>query len=200
MHSALLELAPALTLFCLISTLTPGPNNLLLTHSGAHFGVRKTLPHVLGIRIGMTLLHITILFGLGELFKHWPNMHKVCMFIAACYIIYMSVKIALAKIHNMNGKPQPMGVFQAASFQIINPKAWATLIAASSAFTLTGDLFWSSALLSILMFNVATLPGTFMWITIGKLVSTKLQNPKLHRIFNIIMGTLLLSTLPMIFI
>jgi threonine/homoserine/homoserine lactone efflux protein len=200
MYTALLELAPALMLFCLISTLTPGPNNILLTHSAANFGIRKTLPHVLGIRIGMTLLHITILLGLGELFKHWPYLHQVFTFIAAGYIVYMSVKIIFAKVRNMNSKLQPMGVFQAASFQVINPKSWASLITVSSAFTLTNDLFWPSALLGILMFNLATLPGTFMWMTIGKLVSTKLQDPKFNRIFNVIMGMLLLTTLPMILI
>ena len=70
MNSALIELVPAIILFCLISTITPGPNNILLAHSGAHFGLRKTLPHVIGIRCGMTTLHLTILLGLSELFKH----------------------------------------------------------------------------------------------------------------------------------
>ncbi|WP_191602759.1 LysE family translocator [Marinomonas algicola] len=200
MDSALLELTPALILFCLISTMTPGPNNILLAHSGAHFGIKKTLPHVIGIRLGMTILHITILLGLGELFKIWPYMHKVCTIMAAGYIIYMSIKIATAKIHNTNSHLKPMSVLQAASFQAINPKSWASLITASSAFTLNGDLFWPSALLGIIMFNIATLPGSFMWITIGKLVSARLQQPKFHRIFNSIMGVLLLSTLPMIFI
>jgi len=200
MHNALIELAPAIILFCFISTLTPGPNNLLLAHSSAHFGIKKTLPHVFGIRCGMTLLHITILLGLGQLFERWPEMHKVCTFIAAGYIVYMSGKIALAKVHNASNNRQPMGIIQAACFQLINPKSWATLITASSVFTLSGDLFWPSAILSIAMFNIATLPGTFMWITIGKLVSNKLQQPRFNRLFNMLMGALLLTTLPMIFI
>lgn len=200
MNSALIELTPALILFCLISTITPGPNNILLAHSGANFGIRKTLPHVIGIRFGMTILHVIILLGLGELFKAWPYMHKICTFIATGYIIYMSIKIAIAKVHSANSSLKPMSVLQAATFQAINPKSWASLMTASSAFTLSGDLFWPSALLCIIMFNIATLPGTFMWITIGKLVSTKLQQPRFHRIFNIVMGALLLSTLPILFI
>lgn len=200
MNDALLEIAPAIMLFCLISTLTPGPNNILLTHSAANFGIKKTLPHVFGIRIGMTLLHITILLGLGELFKHWPYLHQLFTFLAATYIVYMSAKIAFAKIHNTSNTRQPMKIFQAAFFQVINPKSWASLITVSSAFTLTDELFWPSALLGVLMFNIATLPGTFMWLTIGKLVSKKLQDPKFNRIFNVIMGAFLLTTVPMIFI
>ena len=200
MNIELIELLPAMIIFCLISTITPGPNNLLLAHSSAHFGIRKTLPHVLGIRLGMTSLHITILLGLGELFRLWPVMQKLFTVIAAGYILYMAVKIAFAKRHKAKDGGKPMSVKQAALFQLINPKSWAMLITGSSVFTLTGDLFWPSAILGVVMFNIATLPGTFMWISIGKLVSHKLQEPRFNRIFNILMGTLLLTTVPMILI
>ena len=198
--TALLDIAPALIVFCLISTLTPGPNNILLAHSGANFGMRKTLPHVIGIRLGMSLLHIAILLGLGQIFKYWPALHDVFTVVAAGYIIYMSAKIAFAKPHNSKNNLQPMSIKQAAMFQTINPKSWSMLVTASSVFTLTGDLFWPSALMCLIAFNTATIPGTFMWITIGKLVSSKLQNPTFHRNFNLLMGFLLLTTLPMMFI
>ncbi|CAM3603733.1 Cysteine/O-acetylserine efflux protein [Vibrio aerogenes CECT 7868] len=199
MDSSLLAIAPSLMLFCFISTVTPGPNNILLAHSGAQFGIAKTLPHILGIRTGMTLLHLTILSGLGQVFQRWPVAHTICAYIASAYIIYMAVKIAFAKVHSVNNKAKPMGVIQAAAFQVINPKSWASLITASSVFTLNGDLFWPSALLGVVMFNTATIPGTFMWVTIGKLVSGKLQQPEYNRMFNMTMGLLLLTTLPMIF-
>ncbi|MFT2097564.1 LysE family translocator [Marinomonas sp. 2405UD66-6] len=200
MNPALLDILPALILFCLVATVTPGPNNILLANSGAHFGVRKTLPHVLGIRIGMTVLHIAVLLGLGQIFKHWPILHDVFTVVAAAYIIYMSAKIAFAKPHDTKNNLQPMSTKEAALFQAINPKSWSMLITASSVFTLTGDLFWPSAIMCLIAFNTATLPGTFMWITIGKLVASKLQNPVFHRNFNRLMGVLLLTTLPMMFL
>lgn len=200
MNAELINLAPTLALFCMVTTLTPGPNNILLAHSGAHFGIRKTLPHVLGIRFGMTALHLTILLGLGELFKQWPELQQFLSILAASYIIYIAIKIARAKPPSASENFKPMGVFQAASFQLINPKSWAMLLTASSVFTLTGELFWPSAILGLALFNVATLPGTFMWISIGKLVSEKLQNPKFNKAFNWTMGFLLLLTLPMIFL
>ncbi|MGX9418214.1 LysE family translocator [Vibrio sp. WJH972] len=200
MNNELINIIPSLALFCFISTVTPGPNNILLAHSAAQFGVVKTLPHVLGIRCGMTILHFTILLGLGQLFERWPTTHTICTYIAAGYIVYMSFKIAFAKMHRVNEDAKPMGIIEAALFQVINPKSWANLMTASSVFTLTGDLFWPSALLCILFFNTATLPGTFMWITIGKLVSKQLQHPTYNRVFNLAMGLLLLMTLPMIFL
>lgn len=200
MESALLSLAPAIIVFSFISTVTPGPNNLLLAHSGAHFGMRKTLPHVLGIRCGMVILHLSILLGLGKVFEVWPVLHQVFTVLAASYIVYMAIKIATSKQPSESNKGEPMGLFQAASFQWINPKSWATLITLGTAFTLSGDLFWPSALMGIILHQIATLPGTFMWISIGKLVAHKLSDPTFHRRFNLIMGALLLASLPLILI
>jgi len=199
LDSALLSLAPAVIIFSFISTITPGPNNLLLAHSGAHFGMRKTLPHVIGIRCGMLLIHLSILLGLGKVFDLWPTLHQAFTLLAASYIIYMAIKIAISKRPNQSKKGKPMGFIQAASFQVINPKSWATLVTLGTAFTLSGDLFWPSALMGIILHQIATLPGTFMWITIGKMVAYKLSEPSFHRAFNLIMGALLLASLPMIF-
>ncbi len=200
MLSALIELVPAVVFFCLAMTITPGPNNILLAHSGAHFGFKKTLPHVIGIRLGMTLLHTLILLGLGQLFKQWPQLQQSLSILAAGYIIFLAIKIARSTAPDTQNKLQPMGIFQAAVFQFINPKSWAMLLTASTTFTLAGDLFWPSAILSLLLFNLATLPGTFMWISIGKMVANKLQQAKFHRAFNLTMSFLLLLTLPFIFI
>ncbi len=147
MQSALLDLAPTLELFCLVSTLTPGPNNILLAHSGAHFGIRKTLPHVLGIRCGMTALHLTILLGLGELFMLWPNLQHLLSLAACGYIVYIALKIVYNRAPGEHTKAQPISFMQAASFQLINPKSWAMLLTASSVFTLENELFWPSAIL-----------------------------------------------------
>ncbi len=200
MNSALIDLAPTLALFCMVTTLTPGPNNILLAHSGAHFGIKKTLPHVLGIRFGMTVLHLTILVGLGELFTAWPDLQQLLSLLACAYIIYIAIKIAANKTPGTGTKGNPMSFFQAASFQLINPKSWAMLLTASSVFTLQNELYWPSAILGLVLFNLATLPGTFMWITIGKLVSKKLVEPKFNQRFNWSMSFLLLLTLPMLFL
>ena len=199
MESTLISLAPAVIVFSFISTITPGPNNLLLAHSGAHFGLRKTLPHVLGIRCGMLLLHLSILLGLAEVFKLWPILHQIFSFLTASYIIYMAIKIATSRQVATQTKGKPMGLVQAASFQVINPKSWATLITLGTAFTLSGELFWPSAIMGMILHQIATLPGTLMWISIGKLVANKLSDARFQRQFNLTMSTLLLLSLPMIF-
>jgi len=37
---------------------TPGPNNMMLTYSGARFGIRATVPHLAGIVAGTFILNI----------------------------------------------------------------------------------------------------------------------------------------------
>ena len=148
----------------------------------------------------MTALHLTILLCLGELFILWPNLQQLLSIIAAVYILYIALKIAFNKPPGEQQRERPIGFIQAASFQLINPKSWAMLLTASSVFTLENELFWPSAILGLLLFNLATLPGTFMWITIGKLVSKKLIDPKFNQRFNWSMSFLLLLTLPMLFL
>jgi len=200
MQSELLALILPISLFTVIATITPGPNNILLAHSGAYFGIKKTIPHILGIRIGMICLQTCILFGLGQVFITWPQVQFVLSLVACIYILKLAIGISKAAPPATNPTHQPFNIFQAAGFQLINPKSWAMLLTASSAFTLTGELFWSSAFLSILLFNTVSIPCAFIWVTIGKLIANKLQNPSFNQKFNFTMAGLLLLTIPMIFI
>ncbi|SFB81126.1 LysE family translocator [Pseudoalteromonas denitrificans] len=200
MNTELISLILPISIFSIIATITPGPNNILLAHSGAHFGIKKTLPHVMGIRLGMISLQATILFGLGNLFKAIPSLQVILSMLATSYIIMLAIKISRSQPPSLDNKQQPMSIVQAACFQLINPKSWAMLLTASSIFTLTGDLFWPSAILSILLFNTVSIPCAFMWVTVGKMVSKKLQDPVFNKRFNFTMSGLLLLTIPMIFL
>lgn len=200
MQNELLALILPISIFTVIATITPGPNNILLAHSGAYFGIKKTIPHILGIRIGMICLQTCILFGLGQLFIAYPKIQFILSLIACIYILKLAFTISKAKPPSSNKDHQPFNIIQAAGFQLINPKSWAMLLTASSAFTLAGDLYWSSAFLSILLFNTVSIPCAFVWVTIGKLIAKKLQNPHFNQKFNLTMASLLLLTIPMIFI
>ena len=51
-----MELLLPLVSFAFVSSITPGPNNLMLSASGIVFGFNRTLPHLLGVAVGFTLL------------------------------------------------------------------------------------------------------------------------------------------------
>ena len=62
----------ALTGFAFVTSATPGPNNLMLMASGANFGMRRTVPHMLGISVGHALMVFLVGLGLAGVFKAWP--------------------------------------------------------------------------------------------------------------------------------
>lgn len=197
--NTVLSLLPALILFSISATLTPGPNNILLAYSGANFGFRKTLPHIVGIRIGMTCMHLAMLLGLGKLFEQFPMLHQVLSVFAASYIIYLAIKIARGKPNSSNSSASPMTFSQAALFQLVNPKSWAMLLTLVTALTLPNEQYWPSALLGLIVFNLATLPCSFFWVGVGRYLKGFLQNPQKLKRFNLVMASLLLLTLPLIF-
>lgn len=199
-QQSLIALFPALLLFSISATITPGPNNILLAYSGANFGIKRTIAHVFGIRLGMICMHCAMLLGLGELFTRFPALHTSLSICASGYIVYLAVKIARGKPSKANTKEKPMSFIEAALFQLVNPKSWAMLITLVSALTLPGDAYWPSALFGLVVFNLATLPCSFFWVGVGRYLSHFLQQPKALARFNYAMATLLLLTIPLIFI
>ena len=195
----IISLLPALILFSISATLTPGPNNILLAYSGANFGFRKTLPHIMGIRLGMTFMHLGMLFGLGKLFQQFPLLHSILSLIAAGYIVYLAIKIARGKPNASLNSQRPMTLTQAAVFQLFNPKSWAMLLTFVTALTIPGEHYWVSAILGLIVFNTVTIPCSLFWVAVGRFMSRFLQVPSRLKRFNFVMAGLLLFCLPLIF-
>ncbi|MBQ4852750.1 LysE family translocator [Pseudoalteromonas sp. MMG012] len=200
-NEELIALIPALVLFCFIAAFTPGPNNILLTLSGAKFGVKRTMPHIFGIRVGMTVMHILMLCGLGSLFSMLPILHAALQAIACGYILYLASKIIQSGAQvNSQELLQPMSVNQAAVFQLINPKSISMLLSLCSALTIPGALFWDSAILGLVVFNLVGICCAVFWVFAGKYINRYLHKPKQRSRFNIVMALLLVTCLPLIFI
>ncbi|MBT1445863.1 LysE family translocator [Shewanella sp. JM162201] len=183
-------------------TMTPGPNNVLLAQSGANFGVRRTLRHIVGIRLGTTSLHLAMLAGLGALFEGIPALHQVLKLVAVTYLVWLAYSIGTAPVSQVaaGDARQPLGVVEAAMFQWINPKSWLAVMTLCSAFTLSGDGYWQSAVLMVLVFNLVGFPASFTWVLLGQAIGRFLGSHNRKRAFNLSMAVLLLATLPMIIV
>lgn len=194
------SLMTSAALFCATMTMTPGPNNILLASSGAHFGVLRTVPHIAGIRLGSTSLHLSVLLGLGALFATVPLLHQVLKYFALAYLLYLAYRLVTLPVQEtyLDDGRKPMTLIEAALFQWINPKSWMSTITLCSAFTLSGEGFWLSAFLGVLVFNLVGFPASFTWVLMGAAISKKLNIAKRKRHFNWFMGSLLLVSLPMI--
>ncbi len=190
------ELLIAFILFAFVTSITPGPNNLMLLASGVNFGVRRSLPHMLGISLGFMVLVLAVGLGLGQLFERLPPLYLALRYLGAAYLLYLAWKIAVAGSPDSSGseRGQPLSFLQAAAFQWINPKAWVMAIGAITTYT-PQDGFVSNVLLIAALFALVNCPSVGLWTLAGSLLRTWLNRPLALRAFNLGMALLLVASL-----
>lgn len=193
------ELISGLVLFAFVSSVTPGPNNLMLMASGANFGFRRSIAHMLGIGIGFTVMIVLVGLGLIKLFDAYPVSHLVLKTSSVMYLVWLSWKVANAAApRHSQIAGTPMTFLQAAAFQWVNPKAWSMALTATSLYAPGQSV--SAILLVALVFGLINLPCVSLWTVLGQQMRKILTNPLRLRIFNWIMaGSLLASLIPVIF-
>ena len=191
----------AIASFAFVTSVTPGPNNLMLLASGANFGFRRTLPHMLGISLGMALLLTCVLGGLGELFSRFPLLQVLLRIAGVGYLLWLSWKILQTPPRDLqqgNDEARPFSWWQAVLFQFVNPKAWIMAITAVSSFTLAGDAYWASGLALVLVFVVVNLPAIAVWAGFGTLMQQFLSTAARQIRFNRVMAVLTALTIVLI--
>lgn len=190
-----LDVFLALLLFSFASSITPGPNNIMLLTSGVNFGFRKTIPHMFGIAFGFGLLLLGVGFGLREVFQQFPIMELILKIVGGAYLVYLAWKIANAGSME-KGKigAKPMTFLAASLFQWVNPKAWVMAIYAMTAYTGQPD-FTTSVFIVTFAFVVINFPSVSVWCGFGVAMREWLSDPKRLRIFNITMALFLVASL-----
>ena len=157
-----------LLLFSISMTITPGPNNVMVTASGVNFGYKKTLPHILGITFGFPVMIVLIGVGLGSVFKAFPVIHHILKYIGATYLLYLAWKIAtFSNVNNNGDRNKPFTFLQAVIFQWVNPKAWVIALGAIAAFTSIGRDVFLEVLLIAFVFCIVGFPCVSLWTFIG---------------------------------
>ncbi|MDD2161278.1 LysE family translocator [Pseudomonas sp. MIL19] len=195
-----LELLLAFVAFAFVTSVTPGPNNMMLLASGVNFGLRRSLPHMFGISLGFMLLVAAVGLGLGQLFEQVPLLYSVLRYLGAAYLLYLAWKIANsgAPDHQANAAGKPFSFLQAAAFQWVNPKAWIMAIGAITTYT-PQDNFVVSVLLIAALFALVNCPSVGLWTIAGSMLRNWLNNARALRVFNIGMALLLVASLYPIF-
>lgn len=195
-----MESIVSLTIFAAIAAFTPGPNNIMIMSSGLNHGVRRSLPHFLGICLGFPSMILAIGFGLGYLFSRYPVMHSAIQVIGLIYLFYLAWLIASSAPSKLNIKSAPPLTFmQAALFQWINPKAWIMATSALAAYTTVGQNIAPQVLTVAVVFMLLALPSCGVWLVFGSALQKVLKNPSQQHYFNLTMSALLIiSMLPII--
>ena len=180
------ELLPLMT-YCFVMSSTPGPNNVMLTASGANFGYRGALPQILGINLGGFIQTFITCLGLGTLFAAQPMAQTVLRVAGALYLIYLASQLLGARV-GAGRAPRPVTLLQGALFQAINPKSWVKAITLASVFMPPGMAAVQGALLVALIGLVIGFPCISMWALFGVGIGRFLSSPARRRIFNVIMA------------
>lgn len=120
-----MDLLIALAVFCLVTLFTPGPNNLMLMTSGLNFGVRRGVPHLLGVVLGFSAMVLIVGLGPGAIFEAWPVLYLILKYAGAAYLLYLAWQIAVSMppSQDHDSARSPISFFQAVAFQWVNPKA-----------------------------------------------------------------------------
>ena len=194
------ELLIAFVAFAFVTSVTPGPNNMMLLASGVNFGLRRSLPHMFGISLGFMLLVASVGLGLGQLFEQVPLLHSLLRYMGAAYLLYLAWKIARSGAPQHGDQPvgKPFTFLQAAAFQWVNPKAWIMAIGAITTYT-PQENFVVNVLLIAALFALVNCPSVGLWTVAGSLLRNWLSNARALRVFNIGMALLLVASLYPIF-
>ena len=174
-------------------TWTPGPNNVMLTASGAAYGMLRTIPHALGVALGFPVMLFLVAIGSGSVFETWTILPAVLSWIGFIAMLWFSWKIATATAGNTGGTTQgsqPLTLLQAAAFQWINPKAWTFAIWISASYAGAGDVF-ILMLLASLVFLISGLGSSVAWSAFGAIIGGFLGTGKRLKVFNCAMALLL---------
>lgn len=188
---------PAFLVFALVAGFTPGPNNLMLATSGVNFGLRRTMPHVLGVVAGFPVLFAAVGAGLGGLFERFAWLHVVLAIAGSMYLLWLAWKIAFsAVVTNGANTSRPLTFWQAAAFQWVNPKGWMMVITAISVYTEAGDDYLRQLAVMTAISLLITIGSTSTWAVFGVGIRRLFEHrPRVLRAFNIVMGLLLVASI-----
>lgn len=190
-----IDILLALLMFAFVSTITPGPNNLMLLASGANFGFQKTLPHMFGIMSGVVIMIVLLGLGAMQVFESVTWSYDLLKTLCVLYMLYLASKIARSAPLSGSDKvdSKPFSFVQAALFQWVNPKAWTMALTAITLYSPERSV--ESVLIIALVFGVVNLPSISVWVLAGKQLQVWLSDARYLRYFNWTMAALLLVSL-----
>jgi threonine/homoserine/homoserine lactone efflux protein len=194
------DLIVPLIVFAIVGSLSPGPNNVMVTASGTAFGFSRTVPHMFGVAIGFAAMVMAFGLGLAQVFAAYPNIHRWLRVVGAAYLIYLAVRIAIGGDPGASqAMRRPLSFFEAALFQWVNPKAWTLVLGVVAAFTTVGGNLTLELAIIALVFALAILPSLALWCLFG-VAMAQFMSSRARSIANLVMAGLVAASVAMLFL
>ena len=184
----------ALISFYFVMYVTPGPNNAMVLTSGLKFGFMKSIPHMSGITIGHVLQLVLVCLGLGKIFQIFPQLQNILKILCALYLLYLGYKIIGSFSKIKEDSSRPLKFYEAALFQIVNPKAWTiSSMVASGFLPKDGNLFFSIFFIAMIALIICPL-SISPWAAFGSAIRNLVRNNKIKALIEYFLAILLLIT------
>ena len=193
------QLVP-LILFCCAAAFTPGPNNILGSYSGFNFGIRKSLPLILGVTFGYTSLLITLSAGLIIVFKNYPFLQDILKILGSLFLIYLAYKISFKNKLETKVIKNPVKFLNTFFFQYINPKGVIIAIICISTFVESGSNYLFHTMVVVIVSFIVSAASISSWCLLGKFLRRFATNKKFIQIFNYIMSFFLIVCVIIIYL
>jgi len=190
----------ALILFCCAAAFTPGPNNILGSYSGFNFGIRKSLPLILGVTFGYTSLLITLSAGLIIVFKNYPFLQVILKISGSLFLIYLAYKISFKNKLETKEIKNPVKFLNTFFFQYINPKGVIIAIICISTFVESGSNYLFHTMVVVIVSFIVSAASISSWCLLGKFLRRFATNKKFIQIFNYIMSFFLIVCVIIIYL
>ena len=170
---------------------TPGPNNAVAAYSGFNFGIRKTIPLILGVGLGYTILVILINFVLISTFIEYPIIQEIIRILGTFFLIYLAYKISFSKVSSNSKTHNPVKFLDKFLFQFVNPKGVMAAITLISNFVNTGDDYLNHSLWVIIVCSFTAFFSITTWTFFGKFLRKFATNNNFIKRFNYAMSLML---------
>lgn len=177
-----------------LMSLTPGPNNLMLAASGVNHGFKKTLPHILGITLGVSLLLLLVSLAMDSLLGVFGILRPILGLAGCLYLLWLSWKIAFSRSLKEVKDSRPLSLWGAMAFQALNPKVWVMAVNTAVLFVPRGGDLAAGLGLVVACFAAINLASISVWALAGDRLRLLLGHPGALRIFNLLSGALMAAT------
>ncbi len=190
-------LLTSIFVFSFATSITPGPNNIMLLSSGLTFGYKKTVPHLLGVIIGFPLMALLVGLGLGKIFESYPVILTILKIVGTIYLLWLAWKIANStpSLNEDEDSSTPLKFMPIVLFQWVNPKNWIKIITAMSVYVHSAENALSQILIITVIFLATVIISANAWTLGGVALKRFIKNKKAIRAFNISMAVLLILSI-----
>ena len=185
----------SICLFWFVTAFTPGPNNIVASYSGFNFGIKKTIPHILGVTLGFTALIISLIVGLINIFKIYPIIQEILKYLGTLFLLYLAFKISFSNSNNNSNSENPVKFIETFLFQFLNPKGVIVGIIVVSTYIQVDENYVNYSLQVIILALLFSITSITSWTLVGRFLRKFATNEKFIKYFNYAMSVLLILSI-----